>query len=120
MAPSIGAPTKLEDGPVAALTRASINPRHALAFWRLSPPAEAALAQAPGCRLAAGLGEAPLLRQATFSLWDSAAHMDAYARGGAHQAAIRAAYGGGYFSESMFVRFVPLSIQGRWKGVRHG
>ena len=109
-----------DDGPVAALTRASIRPRHALSFWRLSPPAEAALAAAPGCLLAAGLGEAPVLRQATFSLWSSAAAMDRYARSGAHQDAIRAAYGGGYFSESMFVRFVPLSIRGRWQGRVYG
>ncbi len=106
--------------PLAALTRASIRLRHAAAFWRLQPAAEAALAAAPGCLLAAGLGEAPLLRQATFSLWSSAAHMDGYARGGAHQAAIRAAYGGGYFAESMFVRFALLRLQGRWQGRDHG
>jgi hypothetical protein len=106
--------------PVAALTRASIRPHRALAFWRLSPPAEVALSQAPGCHLAAGLGEAPLLRQATFSLWSDTAAMDAYARSGAHQDAIRAAYGGGYFSESMFVRFVALQLRGRWQGQAHG
>jgi hypothetical protein len=105
--------------PVAALTRASIRPRHALDFWRLSPPAEVALGQAPGCQLAAGLGEAPLLRQATFSLWSDSAAMEAYARSGAHQDAIRAAYGGGYFSETMFVRFVVLQLRGRWQGQTH-
>lgn len=119
MAVSVCAPAP-DDGPVAALTRASIRPRHALAFWRLSPAAEQALAAAPGCLLAAGLGEAPLLRQATFSLWSSAAAMDRYARGGAHQQAIRAAHAGGYFSESMFVRFVPLLLRGTWQGRHHG
>jgi spheroidene monooxygenase len=105
---------------VAALTRASIHPHRALAFWRRAPAAQQALAQAPGCLLAAGLGEAPLLRQATFSVWESVAAMDAYARSGAHLAAIRDAQRGGYFSESMFVRFVPLSIRGRWKGAVYG
>ncbi len=107
-------------GPVAALTRASIRPLRAAKFWRLAPPAEASLAAAPGCRLAVGLGEAPLLRQATFSLWDDQAAMDAYARTGAHLDAIRAALGGGYLGEQMFVRFVPLAIVGTWKGRRHG
>ena len=106
-------------GPVAALTRASIRPLRATRFWRLSPPAERDLAAADGCLLAAGLGEAPLLRQATFSLWRSVADMDAYARSGAHQEAIRAAYDGGYFSESMFVRFVPLQLRGVWQGRRY-
>jgi len=117
---TLTAPGLHEDVPIAAITRASIRPRHARAFWRLSPPAEASLAAADGCLLAAGLGEAPFLRQCTFSLWRNTAAMDAYARSGAHQTAIRAAYGGGYFSESMFVRFVPLLIQGRWQGRQHG
>jgi len=121
MQPSAPAPLAA-DGPVrvAALTRASIHPLRALAFWRKAPPAEVSLAQAPGCLLAAGLGEAPVLRQATFSIWDSVAAMDAYARSGAHLAAIKAAHREGYFSESMFVRFVPLAIQGQWKGVVYG
>jgi len=115
--PSIEAP---RSGPIAALTRASIRPAHALAFWRQSPAAERSLAASPGCLLAAGLGEAPLLRQATFSLWSGTAAMDGYARSGAHQQAIRAAYAAGYFSESMFVRFAPLVMRGTWQGVRHG
>ncbi len=107
-------------GPVASLTRASIRPFSAFAFWRRSPQTEHALQRAPGCRLAVGLGEAPLLRQATFSVWDDQAAMDAYARSGAHQEAIRAAQREHYFSESMFVRFTPLQITGSWHGQRHG
>lgn len=102
--------------PVLALTRASIRPSRAWRFWRHSPPSEAALAAAPGCRMAVGLGEAPVLRQATLSLWDDTAAMNAYARHGAHQRAIEASYGEGYFSEWMFVRFVPLLMQGHWAG----
>jgi hypothetical protein len=106
-------------GPIAALTRASIRPRVAAAFWRMAPPSEASLAAAQGCRLAAGLGEAPLLRQATFSLWDSVECMERYARTGAHLNAIKAAQSRGFFSESMFVRFVPYGAQGQWKGRRY-
>lgn len=106
--------------PVVALTRASIRASRALRFWRHSPPAETALAAAPGCRLAVGLGEAPVLRQATLSLWDDTAAMNAYARQGAHQQAIEASSREGHFSEWMFVRFVPLLLQGRWPGLRLG
>jgi hypothetical protein len=102
--------------PVAALTRASIHPGRALRFWRHAPPAEVSLGQSPGCLLAVGLGEAPVLRQATFSIWSHAAAMDAYARRGAHQDAIRASAAGSFFSESMFVRFVPYDAQGTWHG----
>lgn len=107
-------------GPVAALTRASIRLPKAWAFWRMAPAAQDSLAAAPGCKLAAGLGEAPLLRQATFSIWDNVQAMEAYARSGAHLDAIRASQRGGFFSESMFVRFTPLLLRGTWLGVQHG
>lgn len=114
--PSVNAPCPDEGGPIASLTRASIRPSKVRAFWSQSPAAEADLAQAPGCRLAVGLGEAPLLRQATFSLWESLHHLNAYARSGAHLRAIQAAYRGAHFSESMFVRFRVLESGGCWKG----
>lgn len=113
----VGSPAPTE-GPVAALTRASIRPSQAHRFWPNAGPSQDSLEQAQGCRLAVGLGEAPFLRQATFSIWDSVAAMDAYARTGAHQRAIVASRD--FFSESMFVRFVPLAIEGVWKGRRYG
>ncbi len=106
--------------PMAALTRASIRPSKLASFWRLSPPSEASLAAAPGCTLAVGLGEAPLLRQCTFSVWENVAAMDAYARSGAHLQAIRSSYAGDFFSEAMFVRFALLELRGTWKGRQHG
>ncbi|HYN61771.1 MAG TPA: spheroidene monooxygenase [Rubrivivax sp.] len=117
----IGVSASAEAGaPVASLTRASIRPFKSLRFWRQSPQAEDSLQSADGCLLAMGLGEAPLLRQATFSVWENQAAMDTYARSGAHQEAIRAAMREGYFSESMFVRFVPLQLSGTWKGRVYG
>jgi hypothetical protein len=117
MRPAIGATPPI-DGPIAALTRASIRPSRARRFWRMEPQAELELEASHGCLLATGVGEAPLLRQATFTLWDSVASMDAYARTGAHLAAIRASAQGAFFSESMFVRFVPEGAQGSWRGRR--
>jgi len=107
-------------GPIAALTRASIRPSRASAFWRKAPPAQADLEHAAGCLLATGLGEAPLLRQATFSLWCDVDDMDRYARSGAHLEAIKAAHRHGFFSESMFARFVPVGMRGSYKGRVYG
>ena len=103
-------------GPVAALTRASIKFGKAHAFWRHAPPSQTALEGVAGCQLSVGLGEAPFFRQATFSIWDSVDDMNAYARTGSHLEAIQAAQKNGYFSESMFARFVPLKVQGQWRG----
>ena len=107
-------------GPIATLTRASIRPSSALRFWRMQPASEVSLNAASGCLLATGVGEAPFFRQATFSLWESTAAMEAYARTGAHLAAIRAAHEGAFFSESMFARFVPISLAGSWRGRQYG
>ncbi len=104
-------------GPVAALTRASIRPSKMLRFWRHSPGSESSLSRAPGCRVAVGLGEAPLLRQATFSLWENQDAMDAYARHGEHQAAIAASRAEDMFSESLFARFEPVELHGLWRGL---
>jgi len=111
---------KPDGGPIAALTRASIQVSKASAFWKHAPPSQAALEGVPGIQLAVGLGEAPFLRQATFTVWESVQAMDDYARSGAHLEAIKAAAQNAYFSESMFARFVPLSIEGRWKDQAYG
>lgn len=107
---------------LAVLTRASIRPAKAMAFWRFAPAAQADLQSAPGCMLAMGLGEAPLVRQCTFSLWRDTPSMLGYAHGGAHQTAIEAAYKHGFFSESLFMRMRVLHQQGQWKDHRakHG
>lgn len=103
-------------GPFAVLTRASIVPTKAMAFWRYAPAAQADLGHAPGCLLAMGLGEAPLVRQCTFSLWQDTAAMLQYAHQGAHQVASAAAYKHQFFSESLFVRMQVLQMAGVWQG----
>jgi spheroidene monooxygenase len=63
-----------------------------------------------------GLGEIPLVRQCTFSLWQDKSSMRDYAFQGAHQAAISAAYRNDFFSESMFVHMQVLGMSGQWMG----
>ena len=106
------------EGPFAVLTRASIVPTKAMAFWRYAPAAQADLKDASGCLLAMGLGEAPLVRQCTFSLWQDTASMLQYAHQGAHQVASAAAYKHQFFSESLFVRMQVLQMSGVWLGRR--
>jgi hypothetical protein len=106
--------------PVAALTRASIRPAKTMAFWRYAPAAQADLAHAEGCQLAMGLGEAPLVRQCTFSVWDSTESLVAYAHQGAHRQAIAAAARHQFFSESLFARMRVLRMSGVWQGRDYG
>lgn len=105
------------DGPVAAVTRARIAPRRAVAFWRAVPPVAADLAYRPGLCAAFGLGEAPLGVQGTFSLWRDAAALHAYAyRGEAHRAAIRQTAARRWYAEELFARFAVLSAAGSLDG----
>ena len=104
------------NGPIASLTRASIRPSKARQFWAKAKPAEEAIARVSGKILTAGVGEAPYLRQATFTIWDNAQSLEQYAQQGAHLSAIKAAYGQAYFSESMFTRFRVIKAQGIWQG----
>ena len=66
--------------------------------------------------MSVGLGEAPLLRQATFSIWENTKCLDLFARQGSHLDAIKVAYKKKYFTESMFIRFKTKSMKGSWKG----
>jgi heme-degrading monooxygenase HmoA len=105
------------DGPVAVLTRASIRLRRAVRFWGFVEPTSRALAEAPGVRLAIGLGELPLVRQATFSIWESAAAMQRYAyRDARHREVIQLTRREGWYGEELFARFRVLSSRGTVDG----
>lgn len=105
------------DGPVAVLTRASIRLRRAPRFWRYVEPTSRALAGAEGLRLAIGLGELPLVRQATISIWESVAAMQQYAyRDARHREVIQLTRREGWYSEELFARFRVLSSQGTVDG----
>jgi hypothetical protein len=104
-------------GPVVALTRATLRARRAFRFYRAIPSIARDVSAATGLRLAFGIGEAPLLRQGTVSIWDSAAAMRAFAhRTAAHTAAIRATPRQQWYAEEMFTRFALLSAAGTLDG----
>ena len=107
-------------GTIASLTRASIKITKAKKFWSLAPDSEISLHSYEGCLLSAGLGEAPILRQATFSIWSDPDSLNSYARTGAHSKAIKMANQEKFFSESMFVRFKPFNAKGVWQGKTFG
>jgi hypothetical protein len=110
--------TAATDGPVAVLTRASIRWRALPQFWRYTPKASKALEKAQGLICSIGLGELPLIRQATFSVWESAEAMKQYAyRNPMHQEVIKRTRAERWYSEELFARFTPIESQGLWNGV---
>ncbi|RNI30540.1 spheroidene monooxygenase [Rufibacter latericius] len=106
------------NAPIAVLTRASIRLTKAIDFWKNVPKASKSLDHAEGLLASIGLGEAPFIRQATFSLWRDETSMKAYAyRQAAHREVIKRTRSQGWYSEELFARFTPLSSKGTWNGV---
>jgi hypothetical protein len=105
-------------GPVAAVTRARLVLRRAATFWSAVPPVSADLHQAPGLRLALGIGEAPIGLQGTFSVWDSTSALNAFAyRRAPHAAVIERTRREGWYAEELFARFGVRSATGTVGGV---
>jgi len=104
------------DGPVAAVTRARLAVRRAAAFWRSVPPVSAQLAGRPGLRLALGIGESPVGLQGTFSVWDAASALRAFAYAGPHAEAIRQTAARRWYAEQLFARFAVLRAAGTVDG----
>ncbi len=104
-------------GPLAVLTRATIKPRYLRTFWAAVPAPQRGLGDNPDLLASIGVGEAPLLMQATFSLWRSAAAVRAYAyKGSGHRAAIDQTRELGWYGEELFARFAPIASWGSWDG----
>lgn len=105
------------DEPVAVLTRADVRVRHWVRFLRAGRPVSDAVAEAPGLRAVVALGEAPLGRQATFSVWSSAIALEAFAyRQRDHAEVVRRTRAEGWYGEELFARFRPSDSTGTWDG----
>ncbi|WP_071885922.1 DUF3291 domain-containing protein [Hymenobacter sedentarius] len=111
------APLPAENAPMAVLTRASISWLKTPRFWQYVEPTSAALAQAVGVRAAIGLGELPIVRQATFSIWESAQAMRQFAYQDArHREVMQLTRREKWYSEELFARFQVLGSSGTLDG----
>jgi hypothetical protein len=103
--------------PVVVLTRATIRPSRALRFWSRVAPVDETLRDHPDLLLTFGVGEAPYLKQATLSVWRSAAAMKAWAYSSpAHAETVRRTRAENWYSEELFARFRLLGTRGTWHG----
>lgn len=104
-------------GPIAVVTRAAVRVSAWPAFTRASRVVADELRRSEGLLAAVGIGEAPVGRLGTFSLWRDRAALEAFARAAPHHAeAVTDTRSHGWFGEELFVRFEPYASSGRWAG----
>jgi hypothetical protein len=104
-------------GAAAIITRADVHRRSWRAFAGASNVVDAELHTAPGLIDVVGIGEAPVGRLATFSLWESldAARSFAYSMPD-HIEVMRRTRAEGWYAEELFARFEPYGSSGTWNG----
>ena len=91
---------------MAVITRADLKPWKFRSFGKYAQTATDALAGHPALQYSLGMGELPFVRQATFSVWDSAEAMKAYAyKNPQHREAIKGKKEHGWYGEEMYARF---------------
>ncbi len=106
-----------DGGPVAVLTRADVRLEAWWRFRRAGPPVSRDLAGADGLLAAVGIGEAPVGRLATFSLWRDLHAMRSFARSPEHRDVVRRTRDERWYGEELFARFEPFASAGTWGGV---
>ncbi len=107
------------EAPLAVLTRATIRSKYLWHFWRFVPGVSKAMwrEHQEGLVFSIGIGEVPLVQQATFSLWKNSELMQTYAyKGKFHSAVVKKTRELGWYKEELFARFHPFRVEGTWQG----
>ena len=103
--------------PVIVLTRATIRHRKLWSFWSKVGTVSQSLENYNGLVLSIGVGEWPLIQQATISIWKTQAEMLDYAyKNPKHREVVLLTRKLNWYKEEMFARFVPFRFEGIWDG----
>ena len=105
------------DKPIIVLTRARIRFRKLLSFWSRVGSVSQSLNGYEGLVLSIGVGEWPLIQQATISIWKTQQEMMEYAyKNPKHREVVALTRKLNWYKEEMFARFVPYKFVGVWEG----
>lgn len=102
---------------IAVITRASIDTKQLIRFWRNVQRTSESLENFEGLLFAKGIGEWPVKYMATFSLWKDEESMKAYAyKNKDHTRVIKKTRELNWYNEELFARFRPYKTSGTWNG----
>lgn len=108
---------KGHEGMVGVLTRATIRPSKLKNFWTNVPKVSAIMNSSQGFITSVGIGEAPFIRQATFSVWNSLEDVKKFAyRDKEHADVVKLTRSEDWYSEELFARFRIISSEGTLMG----
>ena len=106
------------DGLIAVLTRATIRLNRLKHFWKHVGGVAENMASAKGFVTSLGIGEAPWIKQATFSVWENKDSLKAFAyKMKEHTEVIKKTRQQNWYSEDMFVRFKIIASCGSVNGI---
>jgi hypothetical protein len=106
-------PKQKTEGKIAVITRAKIKLSKLWQFWRFVRSASMDMRGKDGLIFSIGIGELPLIRQATFSIWESTEKMTQYAyKSQQHKQVIQKTREQGWYSEELFARFAVVGTEG--------
>ena len=109
-------PARIVGGAVAIITHAHVMPRAWRRFRAAGVPVDAELQAAPGLLAVVGIGEAPLGRLGTFSVWSNLESAIAFAHNAHHRETVARTRAEGWYGEELFARFEPYDSTGLWDG----
>lgn len=100
---------------MAVITRARIKWTHLLPFWLSVPTVSRVIKNQKSLLFQKGIGEWPLIEQATFSLWDREKAMREFAyQQEAHRKVVQKTRRLNWYKEEQFTRFAVLKSHGFW------
>jgi hypothetical protein len=103
---------------LGVITRATLHPGQVWKFWQYVPKVGAAVYTHEGLIFTKGIGELPIVQQATFSLWRSKKDMVDFAyKNPYHTEVIKKTRELGWYKEELFAQFTPFFAEGTWQGI---
>ncbi|MDJ1504657.1 spheroidene monooxygenase [Xanthocytophaga agilis] len=103
--------------PVVVLTRATICWYRLPEFWSNVPRVQAIIQDSPGLLFSIGVGELPLIQQATISIWENSDAIKDFAyQKTFHKEVVHKTRTRNWYKEELFARFLPLATYGTYQG----